>query len=211
MKFLPFQRTGLHLLLGLTAWAGLPQRAAAQVPTAELLRAQHKSVAPVAAYATPGGSAHLDGELQRLGARATDISSRGAAPTAAVLRAAHPGLRFSKGNGPVAVLVRITAQDVAALLPSLLGRGFVVTASYPALHFVEGMLPVSQLAAGSSGVEALAGSGLLGVMASFEPESNGGLVTSQADYVLEAARAPRHPAQARDGQRHQHRGDERLV
>jgi PKD repeat protein/subtilisin family serine protease len=84
--------------------------------------------------------------------------------------------------------VRITAQDVNALLPSLQQRGFVVSASYPKLHFVEGLLPVSQLSGDGRGVEALAKQGLLGVLSAYEPQYHAGVVTSQADYVLEAAR-----------------------
>ncbi|RZK54525.1 MAG: hypothetical protein EOO59_11365 [Hymenobacter sp.] len=87
------------------------------------------------------------------------------------------------------MLVRITAQDVNALLPSLTSRGFVVTASFPDLHFVEGMLPVSLLAAGQGGVEGLVGKGLLGVLPARRPRVHAGAVTSEGDYVVEAARA----------------------
>ncbi|GAB2857265.1 PKD domain-containing protein [Hymenobacter ruber] len=188
MRFsLPAYRLGLNVLLGLTAWASLGQPASAQVqprPTAEVLRAQHKTVATPIIKAPAKASPRLDAELQRLLVQASGTGQTEAL-TASQLRASHPHLRFGQQAGQPTVLVHITAKDVAALLPSLQSRGFEVTASYPKLHFVEGMLPVSQLA----NADALVSNGLLGITASFEPETDGGLVTSQADYVLEAARA----------------------
>jgi PKD repeat protein len=124
--------------------------------------------------------------LQRLYQESATLRSSGAAAQQS-LRTSHPELTFGKGAAPT-VLVRITAQDVNALLPSLQQRGFVVSASYPALHFVEGLLPVSQLSGDGQGVEALATRGLLGVVSAYEPQHNAGAVNSQADYVLEAAR-----------------------
>lgn len=174
----------LASLLGMGLAVGLLQPAAAQVPSATVLRAARN--ATPTALVGPTASAHLDAELQRLATQATGLARQGAAtPTA--LRQASPGLRFGQGRAGATVLVRITARDVAALLPTLRARGFEVSSAYPDLHFVEGMLPVSELATG--GVDNLAGQGLLGVLASFEPEGNVGLVTSQADYELQAARA----------------------
>jgi PKD repeat protein len=153
-------------------------------PTAELLRARAKP-APLSKTSSlrlrPAANPHLDGELQRL--YQESIGS----PGSQSLRASHPDLTFGKSTAPT-VLVRVTAQDVNALLPSLQQRGFVVSASYPKLHFVEGLLPVSQLSGDGQGVEALAVKGLLGVLSAYQPEHNAGVVTSQADYVLEAAR-----------------------
>lgn len=171
----------------LLSFAGLLARpAAAQTPTAQLLRGQ-QPLARVSAGGQLIAHSHLDSELQNLAAQ---VASRRPAPTAAALQADYPYLQFSQPAAAPAVLVRITAQDVNALLPDLQQLGFAVSAAYPALHFVEGLLPVRELAIdGHSGVEALVGRGLLGVLASFRPESNGGVVTSQADYVLEAARA----------------------
>ncbi|MFD1469977.1 PKD domain-containing protein [Hymenobacter caeli] len=122
-------------------------------------------------------------ELQQV-YRAATASGRGSTP--ANLQAAHPQLRLSKDGA--AVLVHITANDVAALLPALQARGFVVVASRPDLHFVDGMLPVAQLAPGAGGLEALAAQGLLGVLPAWRPVTRTGRVTTQADYVLEAAR-----------------------
>ena len=188
MKFLlPSPRLGLNVLLGLTAWAGLGQFALAQAPprpTSEELRTQRKPVATPLLKVSAKAYPRLDAELQRLLAQAGG-TGQPEALTASQLRASHPHLRFGQQTGQPTVLVHITARDVAALLPALQSRGFEVTTSYPKLHFVEGMLPVSQLTA----ADALSSSGLLGIMASFEPETDGGLVTSQADYVLEAARA----------------------
>jgi PKD repeat protein len=124
--------------------------------------------------------------LQRLYQESATLRSSGAAAQQS-LRTSHPELTFGKGAA-LTVLVRITAQDIPALLPSLQQRGFVVSASYPTLHFVEGLLPVSQLSGDGQGVEALATRGLLGVVSAYEPQHNAGAVNSQADYVLEAAR-----------------------
>jgi PKD repeat protein len=184
-----------RFLLGLVAWAGLGYQASAQSgpgpltpgphrPTAELLRARPKPT-PLSRIsnqrASVSASPHLDGDLQRLYQESLSLKS------SQNLRTSHPELTFGKGAAPT-VLVRVTAQDVNALLPSLQQRGFVVSSSYPKLHFVEGLLPVSQLSGDGQGVEALATKGLLGVLSAYQPEHNAGVVTSQADYVLEAAR-----------------------
>ncbi len=184
-----------RLLLGLVAWASLGHQASAQTgpgnllpgphrPTAELLRTRSRPASAHTASSqrvSTSANPHLDGELQRLYQESLRTQNSQS------LRTNHPELTFGKGAAP-SVLVRITAQDVNALLPSLQQRGFVVSASYPKLHFVEGLLPVSQLSGNGQGVEALATQGLLGVLSSYQPEHNAGLVTSQADYVLEAAR-----------------------
>ncbi|WP_210516912.1 PKD domain-containing protein [Hymenobacter terricola] len=128
--------------------------------------------------ATIRANSRLDSELKLLDAQAGSA-------TASELRVSFPQLSFGLHAGQPTVLVRITAKDVNALLPVLQSRGFEVSTSYPKLHFVEGMLPVSQLAA----ADALSSYGLMGILASLKPESNGGLVTSQADYLLEADRA----------------------
>ena len=183
-------RLGIHLLLGFAAWAGWGQPAQAQSPrpTSEELRAQHKPAATVktktSAPALAAPNPRLDAALQRLVAHAGGPGSE-AALTARELKASFPELRIGGPAGQPTVLVRITAKDVNALLPKLQQRGFETVSAYPKLHFVEGTLPVGQLAA----TAALSRSGLLGISASFVPETDGGLVTSQADYVLEAARA----------------------
>ena len=188
-----------RLLLGLAAWAGLGYQASAQSqpgtlgpgparPSAELLRA-HPQPAPASGQRSTSvarPNPHLDMDLQRLYQESAALGSRDAA-TQPSLRASHPELTFGKDAAPT-VLVHITAKDVNALLPSLKQRGFVVSAAYPQLHFVEGLLPVSQLSGDGQGVEALATQGLLGVVSAYEPQHNAGSVNSQADYVLEAAR-----------------------
>lgn len=147
-----------------------------------MLRARQKAVVtaktPAKAKVATRANSRLDGELKRLDAQAGSA-------TASELRANFPLLSFGLHAGQPTVLVRITAKDVNALLPILQSRGFEVSSSYPKLHFVEGMLPVSQLAA----ADALSSNGLLGILASLKAETDGGLVTSQADYTLEAARA----------------------
>jgi hypothetical protein len=183
---------GRVALAGLLACAGLSQAAWAQrngqpAPTARQLapRLARAAAAP-ASQPTDHGS-RLGGALQQLYHQQANAASHSAASTHLALRAGFPRLKFNKETS--SVLVRITAQDVSALLPSLASRGFQVVASYPSLHFVEGMLPLSQLAPGSQGLEGLVSRGLLGVLPSLRPQVRGGRVTSQADYELEAARA----------------------
>jgi PKD repeat protein len=118
---------------------------------------------------------------------AATAGSKGLA-TPATLRAAFPQLVVPSKSGSSSVLVRITAQDVAALRPALQARGFVTVAEKASLHFIEGELPVSQLAPGAAGIEALAAQGLLGVRAVWKPMTNVGRVQNQADYALESYR-----------------------
>ncbi|GAA4499805.1 hypothetical protein GCM10023172_19010 [Hymenobacter ginsengisoli] len=128
----------------------------------------------------------LSGHLQRLYRQQAGATNRTTADAHLTLRDDFPRLKFNKETS--AVLVRITAQDVSALLPGLASRGFQVVSAYPELHFVEGMLPLSQLAPGSQGIEGLVSRGLLGVVPMLKPQVRSGLVTSQADYALEAER-----------------------
>lgn len=178
-----FTRSGrplAGLLVGLLAGAAQP--ALAQVPSATQLRAP--SAARAARPAAPElAYPRLDNELKQLAVQTT--AQRGQRLRPADLQAMSPDLHFAQGRLGATVLVRITARDVNALLPRLRAQGFEVSSSYPQLHFVEGMLPVSALATADN----LAAQGLLGIVASYLPESNGGAITSQADYVLEAARA----------------------
>ncbi|TPG67231.1 PKD domain-containing protein [Hymenobacter nivis] len=179
---------GRAALLGALAWAaaGAPARAQTEPdlrrprPTA---RAPRQAPAP-AAYQHTDPNSRISPELQQVYQQGT-AASRGGAPVD--LKTAHPQLRLSKDA--TAVLVHITAKDVAALLPALQARGFVVVASRPDLHFVDGMLPLAQLAPGAPGLEALAAQGLLGILPVWRPMAHTGRVTTQADYVLEAARA----------------------
>jgi PKD repeat protein len=185
------------LLLGLLAWVGFSTAASAQIgsPKADTRKlgptstqraptrtqAQRRIAARISAQHTNPNS-RVGSELQRLYKNASR-----ATVTKDSLRAGFPRLRFNRTAS--SVLVRITAEDVNALLPSLTSRGFVVISSYPELHFVEGMLPVKQLAAGAAGIEGLTSRGLLGVLPSRQPRVHVGSVTSEGDYVLEAARA----------------------
>ncbi len=133
----------------------------------------------------------IGGDLQQLYRAAVGglSTKRGAGPaSAAALQAAFPLLSVQGSGGPATVLVRITAQDVAALRPALQARGFVLTAERANLHFLEGQLPVTQLAPGAAGLEALVPQGLLGVRPILKPRTNTGRVQNQADYVLESYR-----------------------
>ena len=126
-------------------------------------------------------NSRIGGELQQL-YRLWNTAARGQGPQ---LATAFPELTLADGN---AVLVRITAKDVAALRPALLARGFVVVSDQSKFHFIEGHLPVGQLAPGMAGISALAAQGLLGVLPVFDPINSAGKVLNQADFVLEAAR-----------------------
>ena len=193
MRF--FTRIGF---LGLLVWAGTNLAASAQtapkVPA--LLNGQPPISRPQVAaasqqprYHRPDRNSRLDGDLQRLYATwsGADLKTKAPkAPTEQALRAAYPQLQLTKGAA--AVLVRITATDVEALLPALRARGFVLKGSRPDLHFMEGLLPVSQLDPGAKGLSSLARQGLMGVLPAYRPLTNGGLQTSQADNVLQTDR-----------------------
>ncbi len=145
----------------------------------------------VAAKLPTNSNSHLSDELQQLYSYAggVGLAGRGAGPLAlAAISEAFPELLLSGEQGPASVLVRVTARDVAALRPLLEARGFVTVAARPQLHFIEGRLPVSQLAPGAAGVESLAARGLLGVLPVWRPVGSTGRYSSQADYGLQANR-----------------------
>ncbi|MGI4883412.1 MAG: PKD domain-containing protein [Janthinobacterium lividum] len=146
--------------------------------------------AAVGALAGPRGAtdpnARIGGELQQLYQQWRTGGAAAGKGGAGQLAAAFPQLHVAATDD--AVLVRITAQDVAALRPALLARGFVVVSDQSKFHFIEGRLPVSQLAPGVAGISALAAQGLLGVLPIYLPAGRAGKVLNQADFVLEAAR-----------------------
>ena len=148
-----------------------------------------RAAAAAAALPTDPHS-RLSRELQQLYrfAEGAGSAARGTLPAAAALREAFPQLVLRGENGPPLVLVRVTARQVAALRPLLEARGFVTVTERAALHFIEGELPVSQLAPGARGIGALAAQGMLGVRAVKEPLTNTGRIESQADYGLQATR-----------------------
>lgn len=143
--------------------------------------------AAVAALHTDHNS-RISHDLQQLFQYAKNTGSTAGA--SATLRTAFPLLSVdgAGGSGSSTVLVRITAQNVAALRPALEARGFVTVSEKSKLHFIEGELPVSQLAPGAAGVGMLASQGLLGVTAVWRPITNVGRVQNQADYILESYR-----------------------
>ena len=138
-------------------------------------------------------NSRIGSELQQL---YQQWHTSGTAARGGQLAAAFPELTLAEGN---MVLVRITARDVAALRPALLARGFVVVSDQSKFHFIEGQLPVEQLAPGAAGLSALAGRGLLGVLPVFAPVSNSGKIQNQADFLLEAARVRGVKANGYDG------------
>ena len=149
-----------------------------------------QAVAAAAALPTNPAS-HLSRELQQLYGYAGGVGPAGRSPAplaAAAVREAFPLLLLGSNQGPASVLVRVTARDVATLRPQLEARGFVTVSARPQLHFMEGRLPVSQLAPGAAGVESLVAQGLLGVRAVWQPATSTGRYQSQADYGLQANR-----------------------
>ena len=185
-----------HLLtllgIGLAAMPLLAQQSPSLHPNLNrtgVVATNSRAAAAAAALPTNSNS-RLSGALQQLyGYAGGGPASRGAGPLAAsAVSEAFPQLLLGGDQGPTSVLVRVTARDVAALRPQLEARGFVTISARPQLHFLEGQLPVSQLAPGAAGVTSLASQGLLGVRAVFRPLNNTGRYASQADYGLHANR-----------------------
>lgn len=175
---------------GLLTWASFGHTTQAQghrpPPTAHQLAPRQAATATALAAPPTDYGSRLGGQLRQLYRQQANSAGRSATSLSTTLRTDFPQLKFDKNA--TAVLVRITAQDVNALRPNLASRGFREVAAYPNLHFVEGMLPLGQLAPGSQGIQGLVPQGLLGVLPSLKPQVRGGRVTSQADYALEAAR-----------------------
>ena len=159
----------------------------AQVPlNPNLHRASVAQPAAVAALRTDPNS-RISSDLQQVFqfSKTAGLTAHRGAAGQATLQAAFPVLTLT---GAQSVLVRITARDVAALRPLLEARGFVTVSAKNKLHFIEGELPVSQLAPGAAGISALADQGLLGVRAVWQPVTSTGRVQNQADYGLQANR-----------------------
>ncbi|MGI4870594.1 MAG: S8 family serine peptidase [Janthinobacterium lividum] len=122
---------------------------------------QHTAAhAPYVPYQRTDPASPIGGELQRLYARwAGTQGQRKARPTE--LQATFPHLQL--GAGGTTVLVTITGSDTQALQSLLAERRVVVVSSYPELHFVEGFVPMAQLAPGAAGLAGLTRQGLQGV------------------------------------------------
>jgi hypothetical protein len=94
------------------------------------------------------------------------------------------------------VAVTLRANNVNKVTRLLAPLGFQPTASFPKLHFAEGLIPVRALrAVGQIGARA----GRFGLQPSYAPMSLGGLVTSEADFVHEADRVRATQPGAFDG------------
>ncbi len=192
----------LFTLLGacLSAGPALAQQPTDYQPTLPRPRTSttmNSSPAAAAAAKLPTNPrSRISRQLQQLysysnGAGATSANPRSSAnmlSSGAALREAFPNLSVQDNGGPATVLVRITAENVAALRPLLEARGFQTVSAKGGLHFIEGELPVSQLAPGKDGITALAARGLLGVTAVWQPITHIGRVQNQADYLLESYR-----------------------
>ena len=82
------------------------------------------------------------------------------------------------------VLVRITSGRVDGLIPGARGLGFDVQGSRSDLNFVEGFIPIKRI---NNSFNALINNGLLlGVVPVYQPITNAGNVTSQADFIHKA-------------------------
>ena len=133
------------------------------------------------------GITHLDDSLYQLVQR-----TRGGVEPAVVSDSVD--LLTFDGDGRVGVTV--TAANVGRTQRALVPLGFRVIAAMPDRHLVEGYLPTSSLMA----AEGLGDRGLLlGVLPIYAPETSAGLVTSQADNVVEADRVRATLPEAFDG------------
>ncbi|WP_324677963.1 PKD domain-containing protein [Hymenobacter sp. GOD-10R] len=149
-----------------------------------LQRSKVTAAAPDLILKRPDPNSRISGSLQQLYAQWQNAgASRGAATS---MQTAFSQLNIN--DDEQSVMVRITAQDVAALRPLLAARGFKVISDQSKLHFIEGLLPLSQLAPGKAGVSALATNGLLGIKSVSRPMNNVGRIQNQADYILESNR-----------------------
>ena len=196
--YFPFRMKQLLTLLGacLVSTSAMAQTEQLPAPTLHPTLRQPGAVAansPAAEAAKLPTDPHsrISHDLQQLYRYANGAglptAGRGTAPAAA-LQEAFPQLSVLAGGGTPTVLVRVTALSVGALRPALEARGFVTVSDKSKLHFIEGELPVSQLAPGTAGIAALAAQGLLGVRAVWRPVSNTGRIQNQADYGLQANR-----------------------
>jgi len=186
---LPFSRS---ILLTLLIWAGAHLIAEAQPATSKpMLEAPSPSFAPSfpplsfpSAKQPVNRNSPIAGSLQWLYRNWQTALTANA--RAQQMQAIYPQFQLSPEAS--AVLVRITGRNIDALVPALQARGFVVQAAWPALHFVEGFLPISALGSGADGLLALVPQGLLGVRPCYRPATSAGRVTSEADQVLETER-----------------------
>ena len=96
-------------------------------------------------------------------------------------------------NGEVSV--RITANDVNALLPLLAQRGFHTIAAMPDHHVIDGTISAANL----NNLADLTANGLFGVLPIYRPISAVGDFTSEADFVQEAERVRNALPQGYDG------------
>ena len=91
-------------------------------------------------------------------------------------------LTFSDDGTMVAI--RVTAENVGHVTPFLEELGFEVLGSAPEHHFMEGWMPIDSLLT----LESLSIEGLLGATPIYQPVTNVGSVTSQADSVHQTDR-----------------------
>ncbi|NJK35921.1 MAG: S8 family serine peptidase [Oscillatoriales cyanobacterium SM2_2_1] len=87
-------------------------------------------------------------------------------------------------NGQGEIGVRILAQDAAGVLPALQSLGFVPTATIPQFNLLEGFVPAAALAK----LDRQAPASVINIGAIASPQTAKGMVTSQADAMLESAR-----------------------
>jgi PKD repeat protein len=146
-------------------------------------RSAAKSTSVVRGHIDP--NSRIGGELQQIYQQWKSDKTATTSGSSAELAVAFPDLTFVDGES---VLVRITAKDVASLRPALEARGFQVVSDKRKFHFIEGRIPVRELAPGTAGISSLAAQGLLGVLPVYAPVSNAGQIKNQADFLLEASR-----------------------
>lgn len=157
-------RRGSPLLLLLVAVALLAVPLVATLPTS-------------AQASPPPGSARLADDLLALALGSTPQSVNG------LVADSRSNMQIDPASNRV--FVRVTARDVAALVPRLQQFGFRVAAASPDHHLIEGSIPIDRL----TDLPQLASAGLLGVTPVYTPTSDKGSVTSQADFVHDVDRS----------------------
>ena len=183
---MPTRYTFLIALAGIWAFAAQAQNAHRPKPSSHLPGWQRVVYAP---YKRVDRHSAIAGDLQRLYGT---WAGKGPAQRTSIgeMQAAFPQLMFSPGGD--AVLVRITAQDVAGLALSLAEASFRQVSVNARRHLVEGYLPFGQLAPGAAGIASLKTQGLMGVLPIYRPISNRAAahtpVLSQADYLHQTDR-----------------------
>src|SRR6185437_7120260 len=135
---------------------------------AEVLERRLILSAAVAPVIPPHDSTGVSSQLlQLLGAGPAGVSSSGAGGSSTAASSGAAPLAFDSSGR---VKVQITADDVSALETPLAALGFVQLDAEPALHFMDGYLPIAAL----NTISSLSTQGLMGVVPEYAPITSAG-------------------------------------